>query len=225
MLYLTPYILVLLGVASASTGQVEVPPPSGRGLSLGRVTVAVLAMPSSLDTIKTTPETRLLAERVATALRSADFQVVVAGVVHDVSLEELIARASTGRADVALGVWNVEASTRCPAVLAPELVSPPEPESFKVQGDEARLARYMKEVTASSRSEASARLAAALSSAGTWCNRKPSEAETYVLEGTRVPAIIMSVATRDEARLTERIPSVIEEWLAAERRNGRTTRE
>jgi hypothetical protein len=40
-----------------------------------------------------------------------------------------------------------------------------------------------------------------------------------------VPTIVMSVATRDEASLTERIPSVIEEWLAAGRRNGRTTRE
>jgi hypothetical protein len=209
---LAPYVFVLLGLMSASPGQNADLPQLHRGILLGRpVSVAVLALPSSMDTITITQETRDFADGVAEALRSEHFQVVVA---YGVPLEELTATANSRQVDVALGVLSLEGSTRCPALLAPAPIPLPEPTSFRMPGDEAVLARYIRELTASSRSKESARLAAALSSSGTWCDRTPSETETYLLEGTHAPTVIMSVATGDADSLTERIPSAIEEWLA-----------
>ena len=217
---LSLYVVVLLGVASLCSGQAEVLPGSARATS-----VAVLALPQSLGPISSTHDTRHLAHTIAAALRSASFTVLVAGVTDGVPLEELNARANTHLVDVALGVWDVAGSTQCPAVLAPVRVSPPEPpETFTLPRDDAALDRHVRELAASSRSKASARLATALASVGSWCDRAPNEAEAYLLEGTQMPTVVIAAAPSDEASLADRIPAILEEWLDAERSGGRTTK-
>ena len=214
MLNLVPHFLVLLSVAAVTTSQSDVRPQIRRGIS-----VAVLALPSSANTTDTTPETRRVAQAIAARLRSAGFTVVIAGAVHGAPLEELTAAANTANVDVALGVWAVGGSTECPAVLGPSAASPPvAPGALKLPEDQARLAGYVKQITAAARSKASAQLADALSSTGTWCHRRPSPTEDYILEGTSAPAVAISVASPEAGSLTDRIPSAIEAWVADERK-------
>jgi len=179
----------------------------------GSVRVAVLPLPGSMSS-QTSPETQQLANALAAKLRSAGFRVVVTGGSPVVSLEEQTATANSSGATLALAVRTVGEPKQCPAILAPPAVSPPaQPKGGVSQAELPALARQL---IASSRFEASARLAQAISSAGSWCRRRPTAVERFVLETTYMPTVIISVASRDGDSLTDRIPSLVERWILVE---------
>jgi hypothetical protein len=163
---------------------------------------------------QTSPETLQLATRLAGKLRSAGFRVVVTGGSPAISLEEQTATTYTFGAALALAVRSVREPKQCPVVLAPPAVSPPVQPKGGVS--QAELPALAKQLTASSRFEASARLADAISSGGGWCGRRPTAVERFVLETTSIPTVVISVAPRDADSLTDRIPGLVEQWIVAE---------
>jgi hypothetical protein len=186
--------------------------------------VAVLAVPSSLDS-PTSPATRQLAEDVAERLRSAGFDVVVAGATDTVPLEELIATENASRVDVTLGLESLGDSEGCAAILLPTAIEKPVALRGEREIQLAELNRYVTQLMASSRFRASARLASAMTSVGDWCKRAPSEAEQYVLEEALAPTLVISVGSADSGVLAKRMPPTVRGWLMRERQcAGRTTR-
>jgi hypothetical protein len=179
----------------------------------GSVRVAVLPLPRSMSS-QTSPETQQLATRLAGKLRSAGFRVVVTAVAPAVPLEEQTATANAIGAALALAVRSVRAPKQCPVVLAPSAVSPPVQPKGGVS--QAELPALIKQLTASSRFEASARLADAISSGGGWCRQRPTAVERFVFETTSMPTVVISVAPRDADSLTDRIPGLVEQWIVAE---------
>jgi hypothetical protein len=200
----------------AAHGLTDVARSSDAGAS-----IAVLALPGSLST-QATPATRQLADRVAKELQAAGFYVVRAGVDAPVPLEELNAIANASAVDLALGVRSVGESKRCPSVVAPQPVTPPEQGSTATP---AELGALAKQLMASARSEASARFVSLLAKSPEWCRPKPNGVESYVLQGVAAPTALVSVVVRDEGRVANAIPAIVREWLTMERkRRGRTTR-
>ena len=191
-------------------GPIAVARPLDAGIS-----VAVLALPGSLSS-QATPATRQLAERVASELQSAGFRVVRGGIASPVPLEELNAIANASAVDLALGFRSFGESRRCPSVVAPHPVSPPG--QLNTAATPAQVGAVAKQIIASARFEASARFVSLLASGREWCRPRAIATESYVLQGIAAPVVIISVALRDENRVTEPLPAVVRDWLTVERK-------
>jgi len=179
------------------------------------ISIAVLALPSP-QTGQATPETRQLVEAIGDRLQARGFRVTIVGTTGFTPAEELTATVNARAVDLVVSARSFAKARRCAAVIAPQPVSrPAEP---KTAVGQAQLGDFFRRLMAFARFEASTRLASSLASVGEWCQPKPTEIERYVLQGLNAPTVLLGLASRDQDRLIERLPSVVEGWTAEERK-------
>jgi len=177
--------------------------------------IAVLALPASMAG-RVTPDTRYLALELASKLRVAGAQVVVAGVDTPVPLEELTFTGNSSGPDATIAVLSLGPSKKCAATIAPERVRKPSQSDGALGKEE--LARVVEQVSAWSRAEWSANLAGLLAAVVRSCPRKATEVERYVLHHTNSPMVILSVSSSDANGLLAKVPGALEQWLAMEQK-------
>ncbi len=177
--------------------------------------IAILALPASMAG-KVTPDTRYLALEIASRLRVAGAQVVVAGVDAQVPLEELTFASNSSGPDATIAVLSLGPSKKCAACITTERLPKP-PQSDGVIGKD-ELARMVNQAFAWSRAEASANLAGILAAVVRSCPRKATDVERYILRHSNSPTVILSLSSSDANGLLAKVPGALEQWLAMEQK-------
>jgi len=209
-----PIVRRLLAAVSLVTAPLL--PAAAEGLSSPHErVVVVLALPGSMGE-KITSDTERLVSEIASGLRAAGVQVVVAGVGARLSLEELTATTNATDPDMTLGVRSLGGSSGCAAVITPG--PPPKAPPSVWATDTGQLRELIRQIGAASRAETSNSLATVVASVVRCCSRKPTETEQYILDATGTPTVILTINARDADALLPHIPAVFGRLFALDQK-------